>query len=161
MLYDWNESDCAVWPKRDNVEGELTADWAAEETRLPPLTCTEMKATAGAANYQLKATISERIRLAQQGFVAGRNFTKYIVRLDAGAHGASLMPRASHSCSAFESFDLAAAFPSLGRARLFRAPGRLGLPRGYLDLFKATCYSPFSYAKIDGIATSRSPSSLT
>eukprot|EP00959_Pyramimonas_sp_CCMP1952_P059811 1249322-Pyramimonas_sp.AAC.1 len=64
---------------------------------------------------------------------------------------ADLLPGALQAKPVFASFDVSAAFPSLGRVWLFPAPEHFGVPAGLMNLFRALYYAPNSYIKIDGV----------
>ena len=153
-IRDLNDSDFAFLPKGDNLTGELTTDRAPEDTRPLSLKNTDIKAIAGAANRMIKDAVAKRTHVSQQGFVVGRNFTKHIVRLDSEMRRAGIVPDAIINKPFFTSFDFSAAFPSLGRAWLFAALERFGLPIGYLNLFRSMYHAP-------NIATSRSTECAT
>eukprot|EP00959_Pyramimonas_sp_CCMP1952_P141596 2963366-Pyramimonas_sp.AAC.1 len=64
---------------------------------------------------------------------------------------AGLLPGAPQAKPVFASFDLSAAFPSLGRVWFFAALGHFGIPAGLMNLFRALYYAPNSCTKTDGV----------
>eukprot|EP00959_Pyramimonas_sp_CCMP1952_P313625 6564761-Pyramimonas_sp.AAC.1 len=94
--------------------------------------------------------IRERTFDTQQGFVKGRNIGQHVLTLDSEARRAGHSPVAQDALPILVSFNIKAAFPSLGWGFVFASLMAHGVPPGYRGAIYALCRGPGAWARVGG-----------
>ncbi|CAK0815816.1 unnamed protein product [Prorocentrum cordatum] len=106
----------------------------------------DSKLLAEALNLQPRFHVEEHAHHDQQGFTRGRNLRSNILATDAKGRVAGWNADASLDKPVLLLFDIAAAFPSLGRQWLFQAPNQFQFEMGFVKAVAALCDQAMGFA---------------
>eukprot|EP00959_Pyramimonas_sp_CCMP1952_P327485 6855644-Pyramimonas_sp.AAC.1 len=111
---------------------------------------TDSKIFAAAINEQMKTSVEQRAHTIQQGFIRGRNFCNNIMIMDTLGRIAGWRPDAGSEYPVQILFDIAAAFPSLGRQWLFAALANFQYAEGFINAVHALYDGGQAMITLDG-----------